>query len=160
MSEYKYCWDDSMDQSLFGKIKTDLKKSMLNKAEVVRDTLRMIISEYPKLTIAITLESGKKTTRLKNEDEITNEDIQKIIRSLVKSEKTVLEIKNESTSEYLQILENYLPKMITEDEIKLWIEKNINFDSYNNPMQAMKDIMKHFGKSADGNLVKKILQSK
>ncbi len=160
MSEYKYCWDDSMDQSLFGKIKTDLKKSMLNKAEVVRDTLRMIISEYPKLTIPITLESGKKTTRLKKEDEITNEDIQKIIRSLVKSEKTVLDFKNESTSEYLQILENYLPKMITEDEIKLWIENNIDFNSYNNPMQAMKDIMIHFGKTADGNIVKKILQSK
>ncbi len=160
MTDYKYCWDDSMSQSLFEKIKIDLKKSMLNKAEIVRDTLRMIISEYPKLTIPITLESGKKSTRLKKEDEITNDDIQQIIRSLVKSEKTVLEIKKEKTSEYLQILENYLPKMITEDEIKQWIEKNIDFSGYNSTMQAMKDIMKNFRKLADYNLLKKILQNK
>ncbi len=80
-----------------------------------------------------------------------------IIRRLVKSEKVVLETQNKATSNYLNMLEGYLPQMATREEITAWIEQNIDFSKYNNRMQAIGIVMKHFGKLADGGLVKKIL---
>jgi len=131
---------------------------MLNKDAGARDTIRQVISEFPKLTMPLVLESGKKSSRLKTDDEITNDDIVSIIRGLVKSEKSVLEIKKESTSYYLEFLERYLPKMLDEETIIAWIEENVDLAAIKSPMQAMGPIMKHFGKSADGNMVKGILQ--
>ena len=88
-----YGWSSENPLSLHDKIRTDLKTAMLAKDNAARDTLRQILSEFPNLTVAIVLESGKKTTRVKKPDEITDEDILDIIRKLVKSEKTVLEFK-------------------------------------------------------------------
>jgi uncharacterized protein len=153
-----YGWNKDMQIALLEKLKDDLKKAMLGKNNPVRDTIRIIMGEYPSLTVAITLESGKKTTRVKKPEEITNDDLLGIIRRLVKSEKTVLELKNNDSSDYLTILESYLPKMATKEEIAAWINENIDFSEFKNSMQAMGTIMKHFGKLADGNLVKQLLQ--
>ena len=144
--------------SLLAKLKADLKTAMINKDEVARNTIRQIMSEFPKLTVPITLESGKKTTRPKKPEEITDEDIQDVIRSLVKSEKIVLELTKADSSRYLDILESYLPVMVARAEIENWIKATIDFSNFKNPMQAMGTIMKHYGKLADGNLVKEILQ--
>ncbi len=153
-----YGWDKDMQVPLLNKLKDDLKKAMLGKNNQVRDTIRIIMGEYPSLTVPLTLESGKKTTRVKKPEEITNDDLLGIMRRLVKSEKTVLEIKKKNSSDYLIILESYLPKMATKEEITVWITENIDFPEFKNSMQAMGTIMKHFGKLADGNLVKQILQ--
>ena len=152
-----YGWDQEMPLSLLEKIKEDLKTSLRNKDNAVKDALRLIMAEFPKLTVAITLESGKKTTRLKKPEEISDDDIIGIVRGLVKSEKTVLEAKQEESSDYLQILESYLPQMASREEITEWIEQNIDFSQFKNKMQAMGTIMKHFGKLADGATVKDIL---
>lgn len=153
-----YGWNDGMELTLHDKLRQDLKTSMLNKDTAAKDAIRIIMSEFPKLTVPIKLESGKKTTRIKRPDEITNDDMLNIIRSLTKSEKTTLELKKEETSDYLQILEKYMPQLATAEEITTWINGNINFADYKSPMQAMGTIMKHFGKKADGNAVKAILQ--
>ncbi len=152
-----YGWDQEMPLSLLEKIKEDLKTSLRNKDIAVKDALRLIMAEFPKLTVPITLESGKKTTRLKKPEEISDDDIIGIVRGLVKSEKTVLEAIQEESSEYLQILESYLPQMASGEEITEWIEQNIDFSQFKNKMQAMGTIMKHFGKLADGAKVKDIL---
>ena len=154
----KYGWNQDMPLCLLDKIKQDLKTAMLGKDEEVRDAMRLIMAEFPKLTIPITLESGKKSTRLKKPEEITNDDIIGIINGLVKSEQTVLEAKNETTSNYLKILQAYLPKMASREEIVAWIKENIDFSQYKNKMQAMGTIMKHFGKTANGKQVNQILQ--
>lgn len=143
---------------LAAKLKNDLKISMKNKEDAVRDALRMIMSEYPKLTLPIVLENGKKTTRPKKREEITDDDILDIIRGLVKSEKTVLEATGGASSRYLEILTSYLPKMANREEIEAWIRENVDLATFKSPMQAMGPIMKHFGKLADGAMVKKILQ--
>ena len=153
-----YGWDKDMPMSLHAKIKQDLKTAMLKKEVAIKNAMRQIMAEYPGLTVPITLESGKKTTRPKKVEEITDDDIVGIIQKLVKSEMTVLEAKKEETSEYLTILETYLPKMAAREEIVGWIEENIDLADFKSPMQAMGPIMKHFGKLADGRLVKKILQ--
>lgn len=135
-----------------------MKTSMLKKDTAVRDTMRLIMGAFPEITVPITLESGKKSTRPKTPQEITDQDIHDIIRKFVKSEKTVLEIKKEDSSDYLELLESYLPKMAGAEEIEAWIKTNIDFSAVKSPVQAMGAVMKHFGKLADGNQVKDILQ--
>ena len=154
----EYGWSQEMKVSLHDKVRADLKAAMLNKDQEVRNTLRMVISEFPKLTVPITLESGKKSTRLKKPEEITNDDVIGIIKGLVKSEQTVLEATGQSTSEYLVNLQSYLPKMIDQEEIAAWIRDNIDFSEFKNRMQAMGPVMKHFGKLADGKIVNQILK--
>jgi uncharacterized protein YqeY len=154
----KYGWNPDMSVSLLDKLKADLKQSMLNKDVAARSAIRQIMAEFPKLTVPITLESGKESTRLKTNEEITDDDIVGIIQGLAKSERTVLEAKNEESSAYLDVLKLYLPKMASREEIVAWIRENIDFSDFKNKMQAMGTIMKHFGKQADGKMVNEILQ--
>ncbi len=158
-SSVEYGWDDSMGISLYDKIRQDMKRAMINKDNNVRDTMRLIMGSFPGLTVSMTLENGKKTTRVKRPEEITDEDILDIIRKFVKSEKTVLEIKKETTSDYLELLNTYLPRMATADDIRQWIVDNVDLSQFKSPMQAMGFVMKHFGKRADGNLVKEVLKN-
>ena len=153
-----YGWNQEMSISLHDKLKMDLKKAMLQKDPEVRNTMRQIMAEFPKLTIPLTLKSGKKSTRLKKPEEITDDDVLGIIKGLVKSEQTVLELKKEETSEYLEILRAYLPAMASREEIAAWIKANINFSQYKNKIQAMGPVMKHFGKQADGKQVNQVLK--
>jgi uncharacterized protein YqeY len=154
----EYGWRQDMKLSLHDKVRADLRKAMLEKNQEARNTLRQIMAEFPKLTLPLTLESGKKTTRLKKPDEITDDDVIGIIRGLAKSEQTVLEAKGQKTSGYLDILQTYLPKMAGRDEIISWITDNIDFSQFKNKMQAMGPVMKHFGKLADGKIVNQILK--
>ncbi len=153
-----YGWNASMGISLYDKIRQDMKHAMINKETGVRDTMRLIMGSFPNLTVSMTLESGKKTTRVKTPEEITDNDILDIIRKFTKSEKTVLEIKKETTSDYLELLNTYLPQMATPAEIKQWIQDNVDLSQFKSPMQAMGPVMKHFGKQADGNQVKDVLK--
>jgi uncharacterized protein len=156
--ESAYGWNSRLTVSLLEKLKADLKAAMMARDTTGRDAIRQIMSEFPSLTVPLTLENGKKTSRPKKPEEITDDDILDIIRKLVKSEKTVLEIKEEAGSDYLLILETYLPKMASAEEIRSWIDANVDFAAFKSPMQAMGQIMKHFGKLADGNRVKAVLQ--
>ena len=154
----EYGWSQDMKISLHDKVRADLKTAMLEKNQGVRDTLRLIMAEFFKLTMPLTLESGKKSTRLKKPEEISDDDVIGIIRGLAKSERIVLEATGEKNSEYLDILQRYLPKLVDQEEIISWIKDNIDFSQFKNRMQAMGPIMKHFGKLADGKLVNQILK--
>jgi hypothetical protein len=148
-----------MGISLYDKIRRDMKQAMVQKDTGVRDTMRLIMGEFPGLTVAITLESGKKTTRVKKPEEITDDDLLDIIRKFVKSEKTVLEFKKQERSDYLDLLNCYLPRMATAGEIRHWIKDNVDLSRFKSPLQAMGEVMKHFGKQADGNRVKEVLKA-
>jgi len=125
-------------------IKQDLKQAMKDKDEEKKNTLRIIIGEF-----------GRAEAK-----ELFDDEVIKIVRKLIKSEQESLEQsgKSASDSRYIQILESYLPQMASDEEIRQWITENIDFSHYKNKMQAMRDIMAHFGASADGNQVKRILQ--
>ena len=158
VNDTEYGWSQDMQLSLHDTLRADLKKAMLANDQEVRNTLRLIMSEFPKLTVPLTLESGKKSTRLKKPEEITDDDVIGIIKGLAKSEQTVMEATGQTTSEYLDILQSYLPQMIDREEITRWIKDNIDFSQFKNKMQAMGPVMKHFGKLADGRLVNQILK--
>lgn len=145
---------------LLERLRADLKEAMKTKNTSLRDTVRQIMAEFPRLTVPIVLESGKKTTRPKRDEEISDEDICDVVRGLVKSEKILLEAKKQTGSDYLNCLEAYLPRMADADEIRAWIAANIDLGALKSPNQAMGPVMKHFGKRADGNLVRRLLAEK
>jgi len=124
-------------------IKKDLSAAIKAQDAQRKDTLRVILGEFARL----------------DKKELSDDDVLKILKKLLKSEKEVLEQKGQGTeSAFIGIVETYLPQMASEAEIHEWIKHNIDFAQFKNKMQAMGSIMKHFGATADGNSVKKILQ--
>jgi len=124
-------------------IKKDLSAAIKAQDAQRKDTLRVILGEFARL----------------DKKELSDDDVLKILKKLLKSEKEVLEQKGQGTeSAFMGIVETYLPQMASEAEIYEWIKHNIDFAQFKNKMQAMGSIMKHFGATADGNSVKKILQ--
>ena len=124
-------------------IKKDLSAEIKAQDAQRKDALRVILGEFARL----------------DKKELSDDDVLKILKKLLKSEKEVLEQKGQGTeSAFIGIVETYLPKMASEAEIHEWIKDNIDFAQFKNKMQAMGSIMKHFGATADGNSVKKILQ--
>jgi uncharacterized protein YqeY len=93
------------------------------------------------------------------EKELSDEQVIAIIKKLIKSERELLAAQGKDGSPFLSIMEEYLPTAASEEEIRAWIEGNIDFSAFANRMQAMRPIMNHFGSAADGNIVKKILMS-
>jgi uncharacterized protein YqeY len=124
------------------KIKKDLVVAMKAKDESRKDAIRVVLGEFAR--------AGKK--------EMTDDEVIGILKKLVKSEKELLGSKGEAESDFITVIEGYLPKMATREEIVDWIGNNIDFSQFKNKMQAMGPIMKHFGAAADGNEIKKILQ--
>jgi uncharacterized protein YqeY len=123
-------------------IKNDLTTAIKAKDQEKKDTLRVILGEFGRL----------------NKKELSDDEVVKILKKLIKSEKEMLDKKGDETdSIFIRVIENYLPKMATQAEITNWIEQNVDFSEFKNKMQAMGLIMKHFGATADGNEVKKIL---
>ena len=126
------------------KLKKDLKSAMKARDKAKKDAIRVVMGEMARL----------------EEKQLPDDTIIKIIKKLIKSEKELLEKSmQESTSPFIGIIEAYLPKMVSDEEIHQWIATNIDFSAYKNKMQAMGTIMAHFGPSADGNTVKQVLQN-
>ena len=124
-------------------IKQDLARAMKEKDTELKNTLRIVMGEF-----------GRGASK-----EVSDAEAVKVLQKLVKSERESLaHAKNEGESRYIEILESYLPKMATDEEIRQWIAENIDFSQYKNKMQAMKDIMGHFGAAVDGGRVKQILE--
>lgn len=128
--------------SLQESIRQDLKTSMKQKDEARTSALRVLLGEFQR--------QEKKV--------LSDEEVVAIVRKLVKSETETLARSGGGSSPYMTVLEGYLPRQASEDEIRQWITANIDFGSFKNTMQAMRPIMAFFGSRADGNTVKKILE--
>ncbi len=129
--------------SLQEKIRQDLGQAMKTRDQAKKEGLRVIIGEFGRM--------GKK--------ELPDDDVIKILKKLHKNEKEVLEKKMAAEdSEFIRIVESYLPKPADAEEIAAWITEHVDFATFKNKMQAMGMIMKHFGARVEGDLVKKILQ--
>jgi uncharacterized protein YqeY len=125
------------------KIKADLTTAMKARDDERKEALRVVIGEFGRLPAKA----------------LTDDAVLQVLKKLIKSEKEVLSRQGESAaSPYLEVLEAYLPAMASETEIADWIRANIDLAGYKNKMQAMGDIMRHFGANADGKTVQKILQ--
>jgi hypothetical protein len=124
------------------KIQQDLRVSMKAKTEARTSALRVIIGEFQR----------------QSKKELSDAEVLAIIKKLIKNEMEMLARLKTQNSEYLVVLEEYMPRPPTEEEIKAWIGDNIDFGRLQNKIQAMKPIMAHYAGAVDGNTVKKILE--
>lgn len=125
------------------KVQGELKVAMKAKDSDRTGAIRILMGEF-----------GRQPEKV-----LTDEQVVAIIKKLIKSERELLAFQGKEESPFLTIMEEYLPKAASEEEIRAWIVANIDFSTFANRMQAMRPIMNHFGSAADGNVVKKILQS-
>lgn len=154
---------ETVDLSISLKIVQETKRAM-----------RTIISMYPELN--------------KKKSEITDDDIENLCKKIIKNEKTrllyqnkyleasdvegkspkeVSKIENEKliemdkklTSYFIEALEEFLPKMISKDELQTFIDNEIDFSKLNNKMQAIGIIKKQFGNRVDPIKVREIIQN-
>ena len=129
--------------TLQDRLKSDLKAAMKAKDAARKDAIRVVMGEMARA----------------DQKEFTDDEIVRILKKLIKSEKEMLAKSSQGeSSAFIETIAAYLPQMATEEEIGRWIEANIDFSAYKNKMQAMGAIMAHFGSSADGNVVKQVLQ--
>jgi uncharacterized protein YqeY len=130
------------------RIRKDLREATLGRDRDRADTLKMVLGEIPRL--------NKKAI-----ETVSDEEIEAIIRKLIKSEKLVLEYSGATagSSTYIRTLETYLPKAMTEKEIKQWILDNIDLSAYSNTVKAMGRVMKELTGKADGDIVRRALMS-
>lgn len=125
-------------------MKSDLAAAMKARDEEKKSILRVIMGEFSRQA----------------QKEIADDEVVKILKKLIKSEKEVLaQTGRGETDRFIEVAESYLPRMATEAQVAEWIAANIDFSGFKNKMQAMGQIMAHFGAAADGNLVKKVLQN-
>ena len=124
------------------KIQAELKVSIKAKDTARTGAVRILIGEFQRQA----------------EKVLTDDQVIAIIKKLIKSEKELLASAKQESSDFLTIMESYLPRQASPQEIADWIAANIDFSTFGSRMQAMKPIMAHFGSATDGNTVKDILQ--
>ena len=130
---------------LHDKLKQDLKESMKIKNMDRVNAIRVIMGEFPRL--------NKLAGELPTDDEVL-----KILKGLKKNEELVLEKSHKTDSVYLDVIESYLPKMMSKEEIKAFIiSSGIDTNSGENTGQLTGRVMKDLKGKAEGSLVKEVL---
>ena len=95
-------------------IKKELTFAIKAKDGPKKDTLRVIMGEFSR----------------QPQKELPDEEVVKVLKKLIKSEREVLERSGiETDSEFIRIVSDYLPQMVSEEDIIAWIKQNINFDN-------------------------------
>lgn len=128
-----------LQEQISGELQTAIK----NRDRVRTDAIRVLIGEFQR----------------QPDKELSDQQVAGIIRKLIKSEKDLLAVSGAQDTGFTEVLEGYLPRQASDEEIRKWIAENIDFREFNNKMQAMKPIMAHFAGNADGTTVKKVLQT-
>jgi hypothetical protein len=125
------------------RIQNDLNIAIKEKNIKKRENLKVIISEFQR----------QKSKTLESDSAI------RILKKLKKWERDRLSSLNQSSSDYLELIDSYLPDEIEVDEleIKNWIVENIDFSKYKNKLVSIKDVKAHFGSVVDGNTIKNII---
>lgn len=144
--------------SLEQKIMTDLKAAMLAKDEAALRSLRAIKAS---ILLAKTSEGGG--SELKEDDEI------KILQKLVKSRKDSLEIFQQQNradlakkeEEEIAVIEKFLPKQLSAEEVKAELEKIIAAVGASSPAdmgKVMGAATKQLAGKADGKTISTLVK--
>lgn len=122
------------------KIQLDLKKAMMNKDVHKRDLIRVLIGEINRV--------GK---------DVSDDDVSKIVKKM--TDNAIL-MNNQIE---VDILSDYLPKMLSEKQIEDLIIDFISTNNINNIKQmgiVMKYLKDEFGSSIDGKIANIIVKNK
>ena len=144
------------EMNFIEKIKFDMHSSMKSRDELDTKVLRVLLAKL-------------KETQINRNEKLTEQDCLSVIKTLVKQRKEAAEIYKKANRMDLaekennenKILSRYLPKMLTECEIKKIVEKIIKENNIKNISQigmAMPLIMKTGGGAIDGKIANQILR--
>ena len=138
------------------KLMEDLKLAMKEKNEIRKNTVQMVRAAILQI---------EKDKGIKVEDDKIIEIIAKEVKgkkdALTDFEKAEREDLINQTKEEISILEEYLPKQLTKEEIKIEVEKVIN-DIGATSMKDMGAVMKEskarIGAAADGRAINEVVK--
>lgn len=140
---------------LKAKLNQDLKDAMKNRDEARVRTLRMVLAAI-------------KNFEVEKMGSATDEEILQIMLKEIKRRQEAIEMYEKggrqdlarAESEEIQIIQSYMPKQMSEEEIRELARKIISEMKLTGPKDvgaAMKAIMPHVKGKADGRLVNKIV---
>ena len=141
--------------SLYETIQSDMYEAMKTKDKFKASTLRIALAKL-------------KDKKIEKREDLNKNDEIKIIQNLVKQRKEAADIyeKNnrselmENEMEELKILSLYLPKMMSEDELRALIESVLSetgAKNMNDMGKVMPEIMKRSAGQADGKMAQQIV---
>ena len=139
------------------KLNEDLKSAMKNKETLRLNTIRLVKKYIQELE-----------TSVGHNGEATDAEVLKIINKLVKQGKDAAEqyksagrtdIYDEEMQQ-IAVLESYLPKQLTDDEIAIEIDKVMSETGSTNMGVLMKELNTRLAGSADGKTISRILKTK
>jgi len=128
--------------TILEKLKEDLNIAIKIGDTEKRDNIRLVVSECQRI--------GKS---------LDDDQVIKVVRKLVKSEEQVMEINKGDGGSYYRLIKGMLPQEASDDEIKSWIDSNVDFSKLKAKAQAIGLVMKEFGANTNGKKVKQILES-
>ena len=139
------------------KINDDLKSAMKNREMLRLDTIKLIKKNIQELE-----------TSVGHNGEATDAEIMKIISKLVKQGKDAAEQYNsagrsdlfEIEMQQVAVLESYLPKQLTDDEIAVEIDMVMTETGSTNIGVLMKELNVRLAGRADGKTISRILKTK
>jgi hypothetical protein len=142
--------------SLTDTLRKDMFKAIKDGAKDESEILKMALASI-------------KNVQIESEEELTDKDVQKILRSEVKKIKDSIEQFKEMERDdlvakeviQLEVLQSYLPQPISEDEVRKVVEakvKELNAESMRDMGKVMGVVMKELEGKTDGNTVKDIVQ--
>ncbi|KUK67325.1 MAG: Uncharacterized protein yqeY [candidate division WS6 bacterium 36_33] len=142
--------------SLTDTLRKDMFKAVKDGAKNESEILKMALASI-------------KNVQIESDEELTDKDVQKILRSEVKKIKDSIEqfkkmerddlVTKEVTQ--LEVLQSYLPQPMSEDEVRKVVEakvKELNAESMRDMGKVMGVVMKELEGKTDGNIVKDIVQ--
>lgn len=139
------------------RLNNDLKIAMKNKETLRLNTIRLVKKYIQELE-----------TSVGHKGEATDAEVMKIINKLVKQGKDSaeqyksagrIELYNEEMSQ-VAVLEEYLPKQMSEDEISVEIDKVMIETGSTNMGVLMKELNARLAGRADGKTISRILKTK
>lgn len=141
--------------SLVKTIEQDLKNALKSKEEIKLAALRMLKSAFKNRAIELRVEDL--------DDKEAGIIVKKEVKKRQDSVKAYTEgnrpdLADRETAE-IKILENYLPEMMSEDELKEIVEKAIS-ENGNNFGLIMKAVMSATDGQADGQVVQRLVKEK
>ncbi|MBI5364247.1 MAG: GatB/YqeY domain-containing protein [Planctomycetes bacterium] len=133
----------------------DLKQAMLAKNEVVRDTLRLLLSEIKKAN----LQDGKEITP-ELEMEVLQRAVKQRQQSIAEFEKAARADLVAKERRELDVLLGYMPKQMNEDEVRLAVKSlmaELGVSTKKDLGTVMKALMARHKGQVDGKLANKVL---
>lgn len=144
---------------LYSQIQDAIKEAMKSKNVVKRDALKMVVNKSQAIA---------KEKKIDISDDVVLDGIQRELKQLNQTKDSLAGKEDcdlyKTTMEKIQILQSYLPKMMSEDEITAFVEAELIELTASNVQispkikgMVMKNIMPQLKGKADGKLVNTVI---